>query len=236
MNLTINIKKSGLITGLIILILLAVYNVLFFVIPFDFSESAGAFWTSYGVTTFLAIFMVVVVALGMAGKELKSKVFGLPIIKLGYSILVAQLVIDLVTMSVGNFYEIPAWILAIVEVFLLTFFFVSLITRVAYKDTISKIDAKEYKESFIKELRIEIQSLYNSVNNENIKRNLNILVELVRYTDPVSNKEVEAVEDEIVNKVTELKCEIENEEKALVLISSIINLIKERKIRLKSQR
>ena len=236
MNLTINIKKSGLITGLIILILLAIYNVLFFVIPFDFSKSAGAFWTSYGVTTFLVIFMAVVVALGMAGKELKSKVFGLPIIKLGYSVLVIQLVIDLVTMSVGNFYEIPAWIFAIVEVFLLAFFFVSLIARVAYKDTISKIDAKEYKESFIKELRIEIQSLYNSVNNENIKRNLNTLVELVRYTDPISNKEVEAVEDEIVNKVAELKNELENEEKALVLISSITNLIKERTSRLKASR
>lgn len=236
MNLTINIKKSGLITGLIILILLAVYNVLFFVIPFDFSKSAVAFWTSYGVTTFLVLFMVVVVALGMVGKELKSKVFGLPIIKLGYSVLIIQFVIDLVTMSVGNFYEIPAWILAIVEVFLLAFFFISLIARVVYKDTINKIDAKEYKESFIKELRIEMQSLYDSVKNENVKRILNSLVELVRYADPVSNKEVEAVEDEIVNKVTELKCEIENEEKALVLISSIINLIKERTSRLKASR
>lgn len=236
MNLTINIKKSGLITGLIILILLGVYNVLFFVIPFDFSKSAGAFWTSYGATTFLVLFMAVVVALGMAGTELKSKVFGLPIIKLGYSVLVAQLLIDLVTMSVGNFYQVPAWIVVIVEVILLAFFFVSLIARVAYKDTINKIDAKEYKESFIKELRIEMQSLYNSVKNENVKRNLNTLVELVRYTDPVSTKDVEPIEDEIVNKVAELKSEIENEEKANALISSITNLIKERKMRLKAQR
>ena len=106
MELKLKVGKRGIVTALILLILLAVYNVLFFVIPFDRSHSNGAFWVTYGVTTFLIVFMAVVVFIGFGSKELKSKVFGFPIVYLGYSTLITQLVIDMVVMGVGNFFEI----------------------------------------------------------------------------------------------------------------------------------
>lgn len=238
MELKIKIGKKGIITGLILLILLAVYNVLYFAIPFDRSHSNGAFWLTYGFTTFFIIFMAVVVFIGFHDKDIKSRVMGIPVIYLGYSILCIQFVIDAVVMGVGNFFEIKTWIPVIVEVLLLAFFLISLIARTAYKDTIAKIDSQKQRKAYITELRIQLESMLNSVTNEEVKKELEKLCETVKYTDPVSYKEVEDIEDEISNNVEKLKVVIGDGDSVKVneLIKSISNLVNERKLRLKARR
>ena len=238
MELKVKVGKRGIVTALILLVILVVYNVLYFVIPFDRSHSNGAFWVSYGFTMFLILFMAVVVFLGIRDKEMKSRVFGVPIIYLGYSTLIAQFVIDAVIMSIGNFFEIKTWIPVVVETLLLGFFFISLIARTAYKDTIKKIDAQEYRESYIKELRVQLEVLVGLATDEEVKKELNKLFETVKYTDPVSNKEVVDIEDEISKKVEDLRSAIKDGKKAesLALIREIDSLVKERKLRARASR
>lgn len=236
MELNIKIGKKGLITAAILLIALAVYNVLFFVIPFDRTHSSVSFWVTYGFTTFLVIFDAVIVFLGLKDKNIKSRIFGIPLLKLAYAAVVTQFVIDAVVMSVGNFFAIPAWAVTIVEVLLFAYVLIALIVRAAYKDHIAKIDSYENKESFIKELRIEVSSLIDATKDKELKKELENLSDLVRYTDPVSSKEVTEIEDEIIEQVSKLKNELNDGDNASVVIKKIIQLIKERKNRLQAGR
>lgn len=138
MELRIKIGKKAIVTTLILAVILAAYNVLYFVIPYNRDLSNAAMWITYGVTTFLIVFSAVTVCIGIYDKELKSRVFGIPILYLGYGVLVAQFVIDIVITAVGSRFEVGAWVAAVVETLLLAFFFISLIARTAYKDTIKK--------------------------------------------------------------------------------------------------
>lgn len=238
MELKLRITKRGIITTLILFILLIVYNVLFFVIPFDRSLSGSSYWLTYGVTTFLVLFMFVVVYIAIGDKNLKSRYFGVPIIRLGYGILIIQFIFDAIIMIIGNWFKIPSWITIVIETLLLACFFISLITRTAYKDTIKKIDNKEYKESYIKELRIELSMLCNKVDEPELKKVLEKLNETVRYTDPVSNRSVVDIEDEISRKVEVLNKNIldKNYNNAIKLALEIDGLLKERKLRARASR
>ena len=222
MELRIKIGKKAIVTTLI----LAAYNVLYFVIPYNRDLSNAAMWITYGVTTFLIVFSAVTVCIGIYDKELKSRVLGIPILYLGYGVLVAQFVIDTVITSVGSRFEV-------VETLLLAFFFISLIARTAYKDTIKKIDEKEYKESFIRELRPELKLLVDSVNDGKVKTALNKLYETVLCTDPVSS--IIEIEDEISEKIKALKESVAagDDVKSLNLIRETDLLVKERKLKLR---
>lgn len=238
MELKLRLTKRGIVTGLILLILLAVYNVLFFVIPFDRSHSNGAFWVSYGVTTFLILFMAVVVLIGFHDKDVKSRVFGVPIVYLGFSTLVTQFVFDGVVMGVGNFFEVWTWLAVVVEVLLVAFFFISLIARTAYKDTIKKIDAKEEKKAYIRDLRVQLDALVELNKIDAIKPELEKLAETVRYTDPVSSKESVDTEDQITVAFESLSKAVNSgdSEKAAVSIAKMNRLLNERKALLKNSK
>ena len=233
MKFKLRIKKRSIVTALILLVLLITYNVLYFVIPFNRAYSNGAFWVTYGFTTFLILFMAAVVFIGIGDKEIKSRVFGVPIIFLGFSTLIMQFVIDAVVMGVGNFFEIKTWIPIIVETLLLAFFFISLIARTAYKDTIRKIDAQSKKTEFIKEFRINVEAFYNELPSGEFKKEFEKICEMVKYADPVSDKNIVEVEDSMSNEFEELKKaygdgdigEAKNHTKALC------SLLNERKLR-----
>lgn len=235
MELRIRIGKKTIVTTLILAVILAAYNVLYFVIPYNRDLSNAAMWITYGVTTFLIVFSAVTVCIGIYDKELKSRVLGIPILYLGYGVLVAQFVIDTVITAVGSRFEVGAWVAAVVETLLLAFFFISLIARTAYKDTTKKIDEKEYKESFIRELRPELKLLVDSVNDGEVKTALNKLYETVLCTDPVSSKFVIEIEDEISEKIKVLKESVAagDDVKSLNLIRETDLLVKERKLKLR---
>lgn len=235
MEFRVKIGKKTIVTTLILAIIMAAYNVLYFVIPYNRDLSNAAIWITYGVTMFLIAFSAVTVCIGIYDKELKSRVLGVPILYLGYGVLVAQFVIDIVITAVGSRFEIGAWVAVVIETLLLAFFFISLIARTAYKDTIKKIDEKEYKESFILELRPELKLLVDSVNAGEVKTALNKLYETVLYTDPVSSKFVIEIEDEISEKIKALKESLTtgDDVKSLNLIRETDLLVKERKLKLR---
>ncbi len=238
MEIKLRVNKRAVVTTLILTVILVVYNILYFVIPFDRTVSPGSYWTTYGITMFLILFMGVVVFIGVGDKKAKSRIFGVPIIYLGYSVLITQFILDLVVMIVGNWVAIPTWVTVIIETLLLAWFFISLIKKTAYKDTIKKVDAKEYKEVYIRNLRVDLETICNMVEEPTLKKTLERLYETAKYTDPVSSKAVVDIEDQISIKVEELKKTIyaENFDEAKLIANEIDGLLKERKLRTRSSR
>ena len=223
------------VTCLVSLIVLAAYNILYFVIPFNRDLSGAAFWISYGVTNFLILFNLFTIYLGFKDKSLRSRVFGIPIVTLGVYYTIIQFVADILIMSIGSFVKIPYWVVVVFEVLLLATAFISLIARKAYKDAIITIDTKEEKEDFIKDLRIQLDTLVHaSMSDAQLRNDLRKLYETVKYTNPVSKKCVYEIEDDISTKVAALRKAVQDENvvKAKGLIDDITNLIRERKARL----
>ena len=236
--MTINIGKKAGITLAIIGLIAVVYNVIFFVVPWNNGMSVAATWITYGCTWLALIFGGVVTAVAFNKKELKSRIFGIPVHCVGYTVLLLQLLIDGVVMGVGHWFEIAFWIPTIVEVLLFALATITVIARAANRDFIDSIDKKEVKEAYIKQLRIEIDSLVEANTIDTIKADLVKLAETVRYTDPVSHKDVEDTEDQITVAFEELEKAVAEGDvaKAQSSIAKMNRLLNERKAILKNAR
>ena len=236
--MTINISKKAGITLAIIAILAVVYNVIFFVVPWNNGMSIAATWITYGCTWLALIFGGVVTAVAFNKKELKSRIFGIPVHCVGYTVLLIQLLIDGVVMGVGHWYEIAFWIPTIVEVLLFALATIMVIVRAANRDFIDSIDKKGAKEAYIKQLRIEVDSLVEANTVDAINSDLVKLAETVRYTDPVSHKDVEDTEDQITVAFEELEKAVAEGDvaKSQSAIAKMNRLLNERKAILKNAR
>ena len=90
-------------------------------------------------------------------------------------------------MGVGNWYEVYYWIPLIVEVILFGLSIIAVTIRNEYRNFIDTIDEKDVKKKeFIKELRVEVDSLVRANKIEALKPELEKLAETVKFTDPVS--------------------------------------------------
>lgn len=214
-----------------LLIIYIIYNICFFVIPFNKEISNASYWISYGATSFVFICCTISTILGINDRSLKSRIFGIPILFLNITTIFVQIIFDLIVMIIGNFILFQSWITIVFETLLIGLFFLSLIAEKTYKDKIITIDKKDNKELFIRKLRIELELMRNSINDDSLLKAFDKLYEEVKYTDPVSKQEVYEVEEEISNAVSRIKKNIDegNFVKAKKAINATLILVRERK-------
>lgn len=228
-------KKKRIVSVLIVLTLLIAYNIVFFVVPFNRTLSGNSFWITYGVSHFIAVVNVFLVRLGLGDKKIESRILGIPIIQVGLFVGLIQFVLDLSVMIVGNYISIPYWITILLEVVLLVIFSISIIVRQKYRSTIIRISIGKKNEDFIKNLRIEMEQIFRSLQADaETKRAMFRLLESVKYTIALSDERVFDLEEDISQKTVNLKEYIETKDfvKAKETIIQINSLIKERKTRL----
>ena len=227
----ISFKRRDVITCAILLIILAVYNIFYFVIPFNRDFSVKSFWITYISTSLIVLMAFISIVLGLNDKKLKSRIFGIPIVFLCAFTLLAQFIVDCIVMIVGCFICIEWWVSTIMETLLFAFFLLSLISQKSYKSKIAEIDSRKNKTLFIKKLRIQLETLLRDVRGTSIEYPVENLYECVRYTTPISNVETYEIEEEISEKVRQLKKYINdgNYVKAKKEIGIIVSLVKERK-------
>lgn len=229
-------NKNMLIALSIICIIAALFNVIYFVFPFDKANNAKAFWVSYSATMLLFVIGFISIFFAFAKKKLESKVFGIPIITFVYGVAIFQFIIDIIILITGNYIAIKSWIVWIIESIILAVLLIGIITRTVYRNTIDEMEKKdEGKTRFIDELRVEIKILCDNSYGKAYAKELQSLNENLKYTNPVSNKEVIELEDEMLNELDYLKKSIEEEKEldTINYINKLNNHIKERAARIK---
>jgi len=195
-------------------IIIAVYNVVVFVIPF--SKGCG-FWTGYGFSMLALLLTTAVVFYVFERKRLRSKVYGLPLIIVARSYLIIQLIVGLLMMILQF---IPYKYGIAVNIVLLGAFLIGLITLEATKDEIERIDEKIKEITFfIKSLQVDIEGLVDRASDESVRKALKELSETIRYSDPMSNPKLVAVENKIEAKAVALA---ETVEKADINASKVL--------------
>ena len=182
-----------------VFIIIAVYNVVVFVIPF---VKGGNFWTGYAFSM-LALLLTAAVGFYSFGKEgLKSKFYGLPLTIVAWYYLIIQLIVGLLEMSLPF---IPYRYGIAVNVILLGVCLIGLIGVNIAKEEIERIDEKiKEKVFYIKSLQVDVEGLVSKSSDESMKKVLKELAETIRYSDPMSSPQLAAIENKIEAKVSAL--------------------------------
>jgi len=183
-----------------IFIILAVFNVVVFVIPFN---KGGGFWSGYGFSM-LAILLSAAVSFYAFDREgLKSKFYGVPLISVAWYYLVIQVIVGLIEMGL-DFIPIPFQYGIALNTVLLGACLIGLITVEASKEEIERIDAQvKEKVFYIKSLQADVEGLASRVSDD-MKKLLKDLAETIRYSDPMSSPQLATIENKIEAKAAVL--------------------------------
>jgi len=194
-----NISKNKGLSLVTVFIILAAYNVIAFVLPFD---RGGMFWTGYGFSM-AAILLTAGVGFYALGREgLRSKVYGWPLLSLVWRYLIAQLIIGLLEMILAF---IPFQYGIVLNVILLGACLIGLIAADIGKEEIERIDEKvKEKVFYIKLLQADVEGMVSKTADEATKKVLKDLAEAIRYSDPMSSLQLATIENKIEAKVAGL--------------------------------
>ena len=194
-------KKNGLMSYLSLGIVFALFNVIAFVIPTD---KTATFWVAYAFTTAAFALQILLWWIALGKKEtLKSRFLGIPVIRVGLTYLIIQLVAFAIFMI---FPMLPTWVAIVVCSIILAVSALCAIAGKAGANEINRVEEKiKVKRAFIQFLQVDIEMIAEGETDAETKAALKKLAEKVRFSDPMSHEMLGELESRISAKVEELK-------------------------------
>ena len=198
-------------------IIIALFNLISFVIPFDQNDT---FWIAYTFAMIAFVGVLLVFALALVGKkDMMGKFYSIPILRKGFLYVAVQFAVTVVFYITTLFTDdIPSWFVIVLNVFLLGGFAVFILLTSATRDTVEKIEKDTDKETeTIRTFRIDTASLTPYAKDENLKTVLHRLEEIAKYSDPVSSPALEKIEGDISFKIYEISEAMRNDDNDLAI-------------------
>ena len=213
-------KKNGLMSYLALGIVFALFNVIAFVIPTD---KTTTFWTAYAFSVVAFAVQIPLWKIALGKKDtLKSKFLGIPVIHVGITYLIIQLIAFAVFMI---FPTLPVWAAVVVCAVILAISALCVIAGQAGANEINRVEEKiKVKRAFIQFLQTDIEMLAETETDAETKAALKKLAEKVRFSDPMSHEMLGELESRISAKVEEMKTATDKK----ALIEEIATLLTER--------
>ena len=146
-------KKNGLMSYLALGIVFAFFNVIAFVVPTD---KTATFWTAYAFSIVAFAVQITLWKLAFRKKDtLKSKFLSIPVIYVGITYLIIQLIAFAIFMILSS---LPLWLAIVVCAIILTISAFCTIVGHAGANEINRVDEKiKIKRAFIKFLQTNIE-------------------------------------------------------------------------------
>jgi hypothetical protein len=196
--------KSRVLQILAALVVLLVFNVIFFVFPAAWGLRR---WIVYGFSTLAIILAAGTSFYALWREEARSRFYGLPVLYVSWFHMPLQIVWGFVFMFVS---VIPLWVGIPVSVVLLAACLLGLIAVELGAAEIGRLDgAVKEKVVFIKSLRAEVETLAEKVTDGSLKKALGEYAEALRYSDPMSRPGLAELEAAITEKTASLKALVE---------------------------
>ena len=210
----------------IFVIAFVLYNVLFFAIPL---RKIAASWVMY-VFSLVAIILSACITAYAFGKEdsnLKSKIYGYPIFKIGMVYVAVQILLGAVIGLIGAFVHVPAWIAVVIAVVLLGLALAGVIATDNIRDVIEEQEeVLERQTKTVTYFRMNMESVIDFCEDEELRKKLVNLSEKFRYSDPVSCDELEEIEQKITEEIEVLKnlvtSDVDEASKKIVYIENLL--------------
>ena len=195
-------SKNGVRGCIVLAIVLAVFSVVAFAAPFSMTAT---FWIAFvsGVIAIALQFYVFGVALS-GGKSPKSRFYGFPIVRIGITYLVVQIVVSIAEMCWAS--KLPAWAALIINVIIFAIAAIGCIAAETVRDEVVRQDAKvKQTTSNIRALQAMSAGLADQCPDEALKKDLKKLADEFKVSDPVSSEATSALEADLDAQLKELK-------------------------------
>ncbi len=215
---------------------LVIFNVICFVTPEEwngYTKFGGAFWGGYGFVTAAMVFNLICAYTAFKETDKQKFFYNVPLITISYSTMLISVVAGAACMLVP---DLPNWVAIVVCTVTIGVNVISVIKARTAAELISETDTKVFSETlFIKSLTTDVANLISQAKDEEIKALTKKVYEAVRYSDPVSNEALTAIESQITVVFTQFAMAVkENDiEKAKELCDNLIMLVEDRNKRCK---
>lgn len=195
-------KKNAIRWWVVLGVVLVVYNVLAFALPFP---KTAVFAVSYLFTTIAILAQIYVIRTAFyRGEGVKSKFYGFPIAKLGVIYLAVQLIAGLVFMALGLI--VPVWLPLALYVVLLGVAAAGFVAADAARDEVVRQEVKLEKDvSRMREFQAKGRALVALNKVPEAARPLEKLAEDLRFSDPVSSEALTEIEDQLAECLAQLQ-------------------------------
>ena len=196
-------KKNTTRWWVILAVLLVVYNVIVFAVPFP---KNAVFFVSWLFTLAAIGMQVDVVRTAFyRGEGVKSKFYGWPIARFGVMYLAVQLALGLVFMALGFTLAVPVWLPLVLYIILLGVLAVGLIASDAMRDEIVRQDTALKRDvTCMRTLQSKAASMIQLAHDEQTRKLLEKFAEELRFSDPVSSASLRDIEADLTACVDEL--------------------------------
>lgn len=208
-----NMKKNTMRAGIGLGVLLILYILIAFLIPF---VKTAVFWVSFVFT--LIAFGVVAVSIYIAfirNPSAKSKFYGFPIAKIGVMYGAAQLLAGLIFMALGLW--IPVWAAVLVYAIALGAAVIGLVSADAVVEEIHSQDGKLQKNvALMRALQSKLNQMAPQCDDPDAASAVKKFAEELRYSDPVSSDALAEIERDLSAAVDELQSAVIDGDSAAV--------------------
>lgn len=196
-----NLKRFYISLGVVF----AVFTVIAFTLPF---ARNSVFWIAYlfGVLS-IGVQAYIMPHAFQQGSSVRSKFYGFPIARVGAMYIAAQIVLSLVFMALTK--STSEWVRRI-EIILSTLLFgaamIGVLSTDAIRNEVERQDVKLKKDvTRMRALQSKAASLRDQCDDAEAKATLGKLADAFRFSDPVSNEETVAIEDDLAIYLDELQ-------------------------------
>lgn len=219
--------KSRKQVAIISLIILAGYNIIAFLIP---SLKNVTFWVAYCFSNLSIIISSLVILGALDEQGIKNKFKNMPMVYAAGTYLALQLIMGFVEI----YYPINFRYSILINVILLGFAIISLVIVNAGKKEIERVDKKvQEKVFFIKELQVDIENFADKITDIQAKKELDSLIDTIKYSDPMSHSALATLENQITTKVSILIQTVNNNDTIKQICSELQQLFAERNRKVK---
>ena len=219
--------KKNASRGLLLMgILLAIFSVIAFVIPFP---RTAVFWIAYLCGVFAILFQLYIFKTSFGEEDVRSRFYGFPIARLGVYYLTIQLIVSIAEIALSKF--LPAWVVIIVNALILAFAVIGCITTETMRDEILQQDRNlKANVSAMRELQSMAASLAGQCEDREVKKSLTGLADEFRYSDPVSSNSTRDLEADMLGRMEDLQQAVNDgdTDSAKILCAKMLECLKER--------
>lgn len=202
-------KKNTVRAYMMVGMVFVVYTVIAFAVPFTKNT---AFILSYLFSAVAIAVQVLVMKLAFSrGKDLKSRFYGFPVLRVGLIYLAVQLIFGLSVMTFSP--VIPVWALLVAEIIILALALSGLIATDVMRDEIERQELRLKKDiSAMRNLQMEAGTIAEQCVQPSLKKRLRTFAENLKYSDPVSCEASGQTENELANIVKEMQTAVLEED------------------------
>lgn len=201
------------------LIMLAIFNVICFVVPSTIDGGyirTGSFWVGYIFISLAFLGQLICAWIALKSDSVSKLFYNIPLITISYTGLILMLIVGSLFMIIP---ALPVWLGIILCVLIFAFTAIAVIQSSTAADIVQQKEEKiRTRTSTIRNLTTDTENLIYQAQNEAIRYECQKVFDALRYSDPMSSPELTEIEVNISGKLHELsdaviKNDIDNAQK-----------------------